>query len=44
MSPIEFPADVAAAPVEVKVKRLNNQVLVRYHAAGWTRYARRSAR
>ena len=38
----EFPADMAAVPVEVN--RLNNQVLVRYHAAGWTHYARGGAR
>ena len=35
----EFPADMAAVPVEVN--HLNNQILVRYHAAGWERYARR---
>ncbi|MCY4121018.1 MAG: polyamine aminopropyltransferase [Acidobacteria bacterium] len=34
----EFPADMAAVPVEVN--HLNNQILVRYHAAGWERYAR----
>ena len=33
----EFPADMAALPVEVN--QLNNQILVRYHAAGWERYA-----
>ncbi len=32
-----FPADMAAVPVEVN--RLNNQILVQYHAAGWERYA-----
>ena len=35
----EFPADMAAVPVEVN--QLNNQILVRYHAEGWDRYARR---
>ena len=34
----EFPADMAAVPVEVN--RLNNQILVQYHAEGWNRYAR----
>ncbi len=34
----EFPADMAAVPVEVN--HLNNQILVQYHAAGWERYAR----
>ena len=34
----EFPADMEAVPVEVN--HLNNQILVRYHAAGWERYAR----
>ena len=29
----EFPADMAAVPVEVN--RLNNQILVQYHAEGW---------
>ena len=33
----EFPADMAPVPVEVN--RLNNQILVRYHAEGWERYA-----
>ena len=33
-----FPADMDAVPVEVN--RLNNQILVQYHAAGWERYAR----
>ena len=32
----EFPADMAALPVEVN--HLNNQILVQYHAAGWERY------
>ena len=34
----EFPADMDAVPVEVN--HLNNQILVRYHAAGWRQYAR----
>ena len=34
----EFPADMGAVPVEVN--RLNNQILVQYHAEGWDRYAR----
>ncbi len=34
----EFPADMAALPVEVN--QLNNQILVQYHAAGWEQYAR----
>ena len=34
----EFPADMGAVPVEVN--HLNNQILVRYHADGWERYAR----
>ena len=34
----EFPADMAAVPVEVN--HLNNQILVQYHAAGWERYVR----
>ena len=34
----EFPADMDAVPVEVN--HLNNQVLVQYHTAGWSRYAR----
>ena len=34
----EFPADMEAVPVEVN--HLNNQILVRYHVAGWERYAR----
>ena len=42
MSPLRFPADVAAAPVEVN--RLNDRVLVRHHAAGWAHYARGGAR
>ena len=33
-----FPADMDAVPVEVN--HLNNQILVRYHAVGWERYAR----
>ena len=33
----DFPADMAPVPVEVN--RLNNQILVRYHAEGWERYA-----
>ena len=37
----EFPADMAAVPVEVN--RLNNQILVRYHADGWDQYARSAA-
>ena len=34
----EFPADLAAVPVEVN--HLNNQILVRYHADGWNQYVR----
>ena len=34
----DFPADMDAVPVEVN--HLNNQILVRYHADGWDRYAR----
>ena len=34
----EFPADMAPVPVEVN--RLNNQILVQYHAAGWEQYVR----
>ena len=33
----EFPADMAALPVEVN--QLNNQILVQYHAAGWEEYS-----
>ena len=33
----EFPADMAPVPVEVN--RLNNQILVQYHAEGWEQYA-----
>ncbi len=33
----EFPADMAAVPVEVN--QLNNQILVQYHAEGWGRYS-----
>ena len=34
----EFPADMAPVPAEVN--RLNNQILVQYHAEGWEQYAR----
>ena len=34
----EFPADMDALPVEVN--RLNNQILVQYHADGWEQYTR----
>ena len=34
----EFPADMAALPVEVN--QLNNQILVQYHTEGWADYAR----
>ena len=42
MNPPEFPAGVAAAPVEVN--RLNDRIVVRGRAEGRARYARAGAR
>ena len=41
MNALEFPAGVAAAPVEVN--RLNDRIVVRCHAEGRARYARAGA-